>query len=412
MRPRIGYKKLVAAGAVAVVGVASTIALTSGSATAAQTFGYAGFAHGTYIYTGLANSGPQVSSQLACTSKVGLRSTNDLATANVNRQAIARTVKTETITVNDKRGNGNLSKATAVDVKLGNLLTLKGVENWSTAVNKNGKFEATAGTKIVSIKIGNLVVPKLIDASPNTKVAVPGLGFIVLNYQKLSTTSTSAVANSAAVLIHSTIKNNFIPKGATVAVLLTKAEVGGPVSGVLRAKGFGTEVRVGDLVKSSPTSLQTMCINTGGKAVTQGVAEVHIPNLIYVGAVTTTKRGTTTADSAVAEMSAKTGRVTIGSGKNKIVVEAVTSWAKASKTVGTNTQLSGGSKVLSIRVGDKVIPVPQGVNKTVNVLDIASLTFNKVEKRGSVIAVTALEVRVKALNTVVKIAYSEAGVIG
>ncbi|MDX6259029.1 MAG: hypothetical protein QOH84_717, partial [Kribbellaceae bacterium] len=32
MRPRIGYKKLAAVGVAAVVGVASTIALTSGSA--------------------------------------------------------------------------------------------------------------------------------------------------------------------------------------------------------------------------------------------------------------------------------------------------------------------------------------------------------------------------------------------
>lgn len=412
MRPRIGYKKLVVAGAVAAVGVASTIALTSGSATAAQKFGYSGFAHGTYVYTGLADHGPQVSSQHACTTKVGIHETNDLATANVNRQAIARTVKTESNTVNDKRGNGSITKATAADVKLGNLLTLKGVENWSSAVNKNGKFEASADTKIVSIKIGSVTVPNLIKADPNTKVSVPGLGFIVLNYQKLSTTSSSATANSAAVLIHSTIKNKFLPKGATVAVLLTKAEVGGPVSGVLRGKAFGTSVKVGDLVKSSPTSLQTMCITTGGKSHTQGVAEVKVPGLAYAGGVTTTKRGTTTADSATAEMSAKTGRVTIGEGKNKIVVEAVTSWAKASKTTGTHTQLWAGSKVLSIRVGDKVIPVPQGVNKTINVLDIASLTFNKVEKSGSVISVTALEVRVKALNTTVKIAYSQAGVVG
>ncbi len=49
MRPRIGYKKLAAVGVAAVVGVASTIALTSGSASASPVFGYSGYSYGTDV---------------------------------------------------------------------------------------------------------------------------------------------------------------------------------------------------------------------------------------------------------------------------------------------------------------------------------------------------------------------------
>jgi hypothetical protein len=139
---------------------------------------------------------------------------------------------------------------------------------------------------------------------------------------------------------------------------------------------------------------------------------VNVPNLVQVGgATTTTKLGTASTDKVAARIDALADRVTIGTGVTLVVVEAISAWATASKANGSHTVLNGGSTVVSVRVGDQAVTVPTGVNQKVDVAGFATLTFNKIEKRGSIIAVTAFEVYVKALNSKVRIAYAEAGVV-
>jgi hypothetical protein len=412
MRPRIGYKKLAAAGAAAAVGVASTIALTSGSASASPAYGYSGFGAGTYVFTGLADSGPQVLSPLGCTRKVGHRVDNDSATANVNRQAIARTVKTESVTHNDARGDGTTSTAKAAEVKLGTLLKVVGVDTYARAVNKNGQFETSGDTKFAGIKIGNVTVPThLLTPKANTKLGVPGLGFIVLNWQTSHKGTEGAWSAAAAVLIHSTVKNQFLPKGATVAVGLAKAEVGGPANALVRGQAYGTQVKVGNLVKSSPTSLQYTCMGTGGREVEVGVANVTVPNLAKVRGVNTTKYGKIGKGQTTVWFDSKVAGAQIGSGATAIKVGAVTSRAVATKVNG-QYRFATDSRVLSLVVGNRVIPVPQAPNKTIDIVGIASITFNKVVRHGNNISVTALVINIKGLNTTVNIAHSEAGIVG
>lgn len=412
MRPRIGYKKLAAAGAVAAVGVASTIALTSGSASASPSFGYSGFGAGTYVFTGIADSGPQVVSPLGCTRKVGHLVDNDSATANVNRQAIARSVKTASFTHNDARGDGTTSEAKAAEVKLGSLLRLVGVDTYARAVNKNGKFEVSGDTKFAGIRIGNVTVPThLLTPKANTKLGVPGLGFIVLNWQTGGKNAEGAWSAAAAVLIHANVRNQYLPKGATVAVGLAKAEVGGPANALTRGQAYGTQVKVGDLVKSSPTSLQTTCMGSGGVEVERGVGNVTVPGLAKARGVNTTKFAKLGRAGTTVWFDSRVAGAQIGSGKTAIKVGAVTSKALATKVNGVY-KFKTESRVLSLQVGDKIIPVPQVPNKTVDVLGIATITFNKVVKKGNSIAVTALVIKVHGLNTTVNIAHSEAGIVG
>ncbi len=147
-------KKLAAVGVAAVVGVASTIALTSGSASASPVFGYSGYGIGVEATGGVVNSGPQTVSTISCTTNSSAKMSNDLATANVNNQAIARTVRTDTHAFNNKYGNGVTSNASAVDIKIGNLLHLTGVKTTTTAVYKNGKLSYTGSTTFAGVKIG------------------------------------------------------------------------------------------------------------------------------------------------------------------------------------------------------------------------------------------------------------------
>lgn len=413
MRPRFGFKKLAVATVVATtVGVASTIALTSEPAAASPVFGYSGYAHGTYVQTGLANSGPQVASFFGCTTRTGVKSQNDLATATVNKLALARSVRTHTSTHNDARGNGVTSTGTAVDIRLGSLLTLRGVTTTARAVHKNGKFERSGGTRFLAVKIGDLSIPSLLQPAPNTKVAVPGLGHLILNRVGGATTSTGGYSFAQAVVIHSTIRNKYLPKGVTVVVLMTKAEVGGPATAILRGDTYGTQARVGGLVKSDATSRQSTCFGTGGKTRRVDVAQVKVPGLADVGAITTTMNGVIGPERSAVRYTSKVAGVTVGSGSTKLVIGAITSSASATKTKDGKVDLRSNAKVLSISVGGKSYSVPSRPNQTLKIAGIAELTFNKVVRQERYISVDALQIKVEGLRTVVILGHSAAGVIG
>jgi hypothetical protein len=408
MRPRIGYKKLAAVGVAAVVGVASTIALTSGSASAAPVFGYAGYGYGTDVQSGLVNSGPQVASRMGCSTDPHRYFKNDLATVDVNRLAIARGVKTETYAFNDGRGNGVTSTAVAADIKLGNLLTLKGASTSTTAMYKDGKFQYTGGTKFLAVTIGGVPVPALLNPGWNTKVAVPGLGYIVLNRVGGVKTASGIYSYAQAVVIHVTINNKYMPKGVEVVVLKTRAEVSAPATALVIGDAYGTKANVGKLVTSDPTSFQTTCRGTEGKTVSVSVAEVKVPGLAYVGGVTTTQNGFIGRDKSAITFTSKVAGVKVG----KLSISAIESSASAWKTKDGKTGVSSNSKVLSVTVGNKTYDVPNKPNQTLDIPGIARLTFNRVMQQSRYISVDALVINVYSLKSTIVIGHSAAGVIG
>jgi hypothetical protein len=408
MRPRIGYKKLAAVGVAAVIGVASTIALTSGSASAAPVFGYRGYGYGTDVQSGMASGGPQVLSQMGCSTDPHQYFKNDLATANVNKQAIARAVKTVTYSFNDDRGNGVTSTAVASEIRLGDLLTLKGASASTTAVYKDGKFQYTGGTKFLSATIGGVPVPALLTPASNTKVAVPGIGYIVLNSAGGVKTASGIYSYAQAVVIYSTVKNKYLPLGAQVVVLKTRAEVSAPATALVIGNAYGTKANVGNAVTSGPTSLQTACRGTEGKTVSISVAEVKVPGLTSAGGVTTTQNGFIGQDKSAVTLTSKVAGVKLGN----LSIGAIESSASAWKTKDGKTGLSSSSKVLSITVGNKKYDVPNQPNQTLDIPGIAKLTFNRVTQQSRYISIDALVINADSLKSTIVIGHSAAGVIG
>lgn len=408
MRPRIGYKKLAAVGVAAVVGVASTIALTSGSASAAPVFGYSGYAFGTDVQTGLANSGPQVISQISCTTEANRAAKNDLATANVNGQAIARTVTTGTHSFNDSRGNGVTSVATAADIRLGTLLSLTGAKTTTTAWYKNGNLHYTGSTTFASVRIGNLSIPSLLKPKPNTKIAVPGLGYVVLNRVGGVKTSSGIYSYAQAIVLHATVRNRYIPQGVDVAILKTRAEITKPATAMVIGDAYGTKANVDKLVTSGPTSYQATCQGTEGKTHRVSIAELDIPRVAFVGAVTTTKNGYMSPNKSAVHFTSKVAGVRVGN----LRIGAIESSASAWKTKDGKVGLASDSKVVSVTVGKKVYTVPNKPNQTLDIPGIARLTFNQVQRQSRYISVNALVIDVYSLNTKVVVGHSAAGVIG
>lgn len=407
MRPRIGYKKLAAVGVAAVVGVASTIALTSGSASASPVFGYSGYSYGTDVESGLANSGPQVISKFGCTTDATKHDKNDLATANVNQQAIARSVKTDTHAFNNASGTGVTSTATAADVKVGNLLTLTGVKTTTTSKYSKGQLSYTGSTTFAGVRIGAISVPSLLNPKPNTKIAVPGLGYIVLNRVGGVKTASGIYSYAQAVVLHATVRNQYIPQGVDVAVLKTRAEISKPATALVIGDAYGTKATADKLVVSDATSLQTTCQGTEGKTVRVAVGELNIPKVAYVGGVYTTKNGAIGTDKSYINFTSHVAGVKVGN----LSIGAIESSASAWKTKDNKAGVSSSSSIASIKVGGKTYNVPTGENATLDIPGIAKLTFNQVMRQKRYISVNALVIDVYSLNTKVVVGHSAAGVV-
>jgi hypothetical protein len=408
MRPRIGYRKLAAVGVAAVVGVASTIALTSGSASAAPVFGYSGYAFGSQGQAEVENSDPQVVSIIACTTDSNRSSQNDLATANAYGHAVARSVSTETHAFNDGNGNGVTSSASSTDIKLGNLLTLTGAKTTTTSVYKNGHLSYTGSTTFAGVKIGGVPVPSLLKPAPNTKVAVPGLGYIVLNRVGGVKTNTGIYSYAQAVVLHSNVKNQYMPKGAEVAVLKTRAEITKPATAMVIGDGYGTKASVDKLVVSGPTAYQATCQGTEGKTIRNAMGALTVPSVGKIDRVYTTKNGYMNADKAAINFTSHIAGGKVG----PLSFGAIESSASAWKTEDGKVGLNSSSSVASVRVGDKVYNVPTEPNTTLDIPGVAKLTFNQVVKQQRYIAVNALVIDVYSLNTKVVVGHSAAGVIG
>ncbi|MEV6411258.1 choice-of-anchor P family protein [Kribbella sp. NPDC051718] len=408
MRPRIGYKKLAAVGVAAVVGVASTIALTSGSASAAPVFGYSGYSFGTGIEAGIVQHGPNVVAQFSCTTNSSAKDRNDLATANINNQAIAQTVTTDTHAFNDAHGNGVTSNATAADIKVGNLLHLVGAKTTTTSVYKNGQLSYTGNTTFAAVKIGGVVVPSLLKPSPNFKVAIPGLGYIVLNRVGGVKTSAGIYSYAQAVVLHANVKNKYIPEGVDVAVLKTRAEITKPATAMVTGDAYGSTVQVDKLVKSGKTSYQATCQGTEGKTIKNSIAGIEIPKVASVGAIYTTKNGYMGTEKSAVNFTSHIAGVRVGT----LRVGAIESSASAWKTKDGKVGIHSSSSVASIQVGNKTYQVATGPNAVLDIPGVAKLTFNQVVRQSRYVSVNALVIDVYSLNTKVVLGHSAAGVIG
>jgi hypothetical protein len=411
MKLRLGIKKKTVAIAVAGIVAATTgIVLVAGPAEASANYGYSGFSHGTYVYTGLANSSPQVASFFGCTKKVGIYRENTAATVNLNGQALAGTVETKTYTHNDSRGDGTTSYGTAQNIKVGPLLEILGASSFSRAVRKDGAFKVTAWSHFGQIKIGGVPLPSsALNPAPNTKYDVPGLGYVVFNRVVNSVGTSGASASSAAVLIHSTMDNPFYPKGSTIAVLLTKAQVGGNRIGLLRGNAFALKASAGGILKSGPWSYQTTCMGTNGQVVTVDVSGVTVPNGAVANGLSTSQAGVIRSDLISGWMSSRVNGVNLGNGQVKI--SGLAARAVATKTAQGTYPTAVSSSIGSLTIGGQTAPIPQLPNQRVDIPGLGYIIFNKQVKKTGYVSVTAVEVHLTALSTVIELAHAEAGIV-
>lgn len=290
--------------------LASTLAAAAPAMarTAATETGFQGTAYGTLVTVGsTVRSGRSALSTLGCTSQAGVTHTNSVASVSAPPLLTTGTVKTSVASEATPGGPATTSMAsTEAASALGGLVRAALVRSVSTTTeHMPGSFgTSAAGTEFVGLVVAGHHISG--TPAPNTKINLPGVGYVILNQQVPKITKSHASLAVIAIHVVVTQPNPNAKVGTQIIVSSAQSAVGGPVAGLLDGMAYGASAHVGTTViagKEFPEFLS--CLGTNGKTRTNQGAGLTVPGILSSGTVTDTVQGTATATAAAAAASSE-----------------------------------------------------------------------------------------------------------
>lgn len=296
------FRKIRTIWLVAVLGtLAGTLASTApalahpgGAAANAQENGYLGSAFGTRVRVGsTVTSGRSAASTLGCTSMPGITHSNTAASVNTPVLSTG-TIDTSVSSQETSTAFATTSNSTIQNVNaLSGLITATAVESVSTTSRDKGTgtfSTSAAGTQFVGLTVAG--VPVSATPPPNTKLPLPGVGFVELNQQTSHISASKASLRVIGLHIVVNLSTPLAPLGTVIDVGFAFSGLGGPVAGLLDGLAYGANAHVGSVViagKMFPESLS--CLGTSGATRTNTGAGLNIPGVLTSGTVADTVAG-------------------------------------------------------------------------------------------------------------------------
>ncbi|MGH3158363.1 MAG: choice-of-anchor P family protein [Streptosporangiaceae bacterium] len=246
--------------------------------------GFGASAYGTEVnVANLVTSGRSALSTLGCTSQVGITHTNSVASVGAPPLLTSGTVSTSTATQATATGVASTSTSTIQNVSLlGGLVSVGALTSQSTTSRNTatgGFGVSSAGTQFASLKV--LGLPILVQPGPNTEIALPGVGSVILNQQTSHVSKKSANLTVIAIHIDVTITTPLANAGTQIVVSFANSSLGGPVSGLLSGYSYGAKANLANLanvVSVGPLFPQPLaCFGTNGAVKTNAGAIVAVP---------------------------------------------------------------------------------------------------------------------------------------
>ncbi|HSZ28389.1 MAG TPA: choice-of-anchor P family protein, partial [Pseudonocardiaceae bacterium] len=207
--------------------MASTLATTAPAVANAGTIpasatenGYLGTAYGTQVVVGsTVKSGRSAVSTLGCTSTPGVTHTNTAASIGVPGLSTG-TIDTSVASAQTDTAFQSTSSSTIQNVSvLGGLVGATAVKSVSTTSRdiSTGKYSTSAaGTQFVGLMVAGLPVGG--TPPPNTKLTLPGVGYVELNQQTSHISSNSASLRVIGLHIVVTLSTPLAPLGTQIDV--------------------------------------------------------------------------------------------------------------------------------------------------------------------------------------------------
>ena len=389
MTARATWRVVIAMGA-----IASMTASLLGPlpATAAEpTLGYSASAFGSTAFRpGRIVVGRSSVSVIGCTTNAGAHDDNTVA--SIQAPPLFRTGAVNTTADAMLIPGGKASKATAQTKNfsaLDGLISADVVKAVSTTSYQSGFATSGAGSAFVDLRIAGQSRSE--TPAPNTRVNLPGLGYVVLNEQRrqVSPTSASLIVNMIHVYITQENPQN-IPRGTQI--IISHAESGLRFrKGLLDGFAYGTRVAIGSNVLSGPTARIYMpCEGTNGAIRTNSLTQVLGSPAVVTGTLLSTVQGTVNSTIAQGETTSTAQSVNVAQGLVKAdLVKAATQSSTDGNTFAFD---DAGSMFTNLQVqGFPSIDEDPPPNTRIEIPNVGVLWLHRIIRTPNAIEVRMIE---------------------
>lgn len=393
---------LVAAGAAVAAMLAVAPAAQAAEAVSSAP-GYAGDAYGTTASIGTTvTSGKSALITFGCGTPSGFHKTNSVASV-----ALGTTLSTGLVTTSADTTAGPVQTVTTATTEnlslLNGLVTATAVKSVSTVTQGTpGFLTSSDGTAVAGLKIAGL--PVVVGAGPNTRVDVPGVGYLVLNEQTRFVGSRSATltVNGLHLVVNQANLLGFAV-GTDVLVSHARSSLTPPTSGFLSGISYGSQVKVGTLLSSGPSFPAYMpCGGTSGQVRSNTGAGINVPGVLTSGTIVDTALGSVSATTATGQMTSTVESANLLNGL--VTATGIKAVANAARTGGVTALDDTGSTFASITVnGQSLVVADIAPNTQINVAGVGTLYLRRNIKTASQ---TQIEVRM------IELVITQAGVAG
>lgn len=177
----------------------------------ANAFGLFAFAKTGVVFV---KSGPWAEAAIGCTGGTKTVSVASVNVPNVGSTGTITDTASGNITASGATSDGS---STVQAVNLLNGLITADVINSTAHASFNGSFSSSGTTTLTSLHIAG--VPIVVSPAPNTRINIPGVGFVILNEQIVNSSSSMVKISVNAIDLHITASGvPGLPVGVRVVV--------------------------------------------------------------------------------------------------------------------------------------------------------------------------------------------------
>jgi hypothetical protein len=345
---------------------------------------------------GVINSGPSAPVVLGCIFAGGVQRTNTIASVSALPALATGTVSTSASTT---QASGMVTSKTTATIQRVNLLLgmVKAdaiTADSATTYTSSGFQTSAAGSGFV-----NLVVAGHAESGTppaNTTVPLPGIGYVILNQQTVSSSGQALTVNMIHIVI--TVSSPLGASGANIVVSHASSDLEGPIQAIVDGHAYGTSAAVSPVIKSGPSAeVWVPCQGTGGTVHTNSTVGVAIPGVLSSGTVSNTSEGTVSNQDGSAQTTSSVESLNLGGGM--VTADAIHASARASDTNGGKPTFSStGSSFLNLVVNGQAESSPVPPNTMIPIPNVGTLWLDRIIQTHTSIEVRMIELIVTAPN--------------
>jgi hypothetical protein len=330
-----------------------------------------------------------------CTFTPGISHQASVLSVNVGNVVTTGLVTTTASSIAVTGGGEAKATAQVNDVNLLNgLITATTLKSVSASIqDTSGNRVDASGTQFTNLVVGGIALG--VTVPPNTVIALPLLGSVVVNEQLDKETASAAAFVVNAIHITITVTNTFgLPVGSQIIISHAQSKtqiapglIAGNSNDVL-FKGLTTQV--------GPVENNVIpCSGTpGGAVVTRTLAGINVPSLLSTGTLATTAQGSSTSTSASGETTATIDTVNLLN--LLLTADLIKADATATLSGGLTTLSGAGSHFVNLHVVGASVGSNPPPNTMVNLPGLGTLYLHRVIRSNHSIKVVMVDLVVTA----------------